>query len=273
MFALRACTRAMVALPCAAAVVKSTPALCAAKVHSSAPRQQKLDRYDTLDSNPELRPLFENNRKWVEECLAEDPEFFKKLQKGQKPQFLFIGCADSRVPAQSILGLKAGELFVHRNVANLVVNGDLNLLAVLQYAVEVLEVQDIIVCGHYGCGGVKAATLNKDHGLLEHWLRNVRDVVRKYRKELALIEDEELRYQRLVELNVQEQCLNLYRNPVVQRQQAQTNLPRIHGFVYDIANGILKKLKIDFATLLESEAPIYKVYEKNDNDGNGESAW
>lgn len=259
----------MVLLPPAAALAKTAPAVCAAKVHSSAPRPKPADRYDSLDSSPELKPLFENNRKWVEECLKEDPEFFAKLQKGQKPQFLFIGCADSRVPAQSILGLKAGELFVHRNVANLVVNGDLNLLAVLQYAVEVLEVQDIIVCGHYGCGGVKAATMNKDHGLLEHWLRNVRDVVRKYRKELALIEDEELRYQRLVELNVQEQCLNLYRNPVVQRQQAQTNLPRVHGFVYDIANGILKKLKVDFASLVESEYAIYGVYDKK--NGNGDS--
>ncbi len=131
----------------------------------------------------DLDYLFENNRRWVKSQLDEDPEFFKRMSKGQKPKFLLIGCADSRVPAQEILGLKAGEIFVHRNVANLVVNGDMNFLAVLQYAVEVLEVQDIIVLGHYGCGGVKCALRDDfDHGLIEHWIRNIRDVVCDFKK-------------------------------------------------------------------------------------------
>ncbi|CAM9799260.1 unnamed protein product [Heterosigma akashiwo] len=140
---------------------------------------------------PSFEQLFENNRKWVAEQKKNDPDYFKNLAKGQSPKYLFIGCADSRIPAQEVLGLKCGELFVHRNVANLVVNGDMNLLAVLQYSVEVLKVEDIIVCGHYECGGIKAACANHDHGLVEHWLRNIRDINRLHAEELEAIECEE----------------------------------------------------------------------------------
>jgi len=201
--------------------------------------------------------IFENNKKWVERHLKDDPDYFKNLSAGQSPQFLLIGCSDSRVPAQEILGLQAGELFVHRNVANMVVNGDLNMLSVLQYSVEVLKVQDIIVMGHYFCGGVNASTLPKDHGLLEHWLRNIRDVARMHAAELKSIENDEERGRRLVELNIQEQCINLFANPIVQKSQALTGLPHVHGFVYDIGVGMLKELPIDLQQKLK---PIYEVY-------------
>jgi len=201
--------------------------------------------------------IFENNKKWVEQHLQEDENYFKNLSVGQSPQFLLIGCSDSRVPSQEIFGLKAGELFVHRNLANMVVNSDLNMLSVLQYSVEVLKVQDIIVMGHYFCQGVKASTRSKDHGLLEHWLRNIRDVSRMHAAELRSIEDDEERGRRLVELNIQEQCINLFANPIVQKSQTLTGLPYIHGFVYDISEGLLKELPIDLKTKLK---PIYDVY-------------
>jgi len=209
---------------------------------------------------PSFEQLFENNRKWVAEQKKNDPDYFKNLAKGQSPKYLFIGCADSRIPAQEVLGLKCGELFVHRNVANLVVNGDMNLLAVLQYSVEVLKVEDIIVCGHYECGGIKAACANHDHGLVEHWLRNIRDINRLHAEELEAIECEDARHRRLVELNVQEQCINLYANPIVQKAQLATSLPRIHGFVYDIAEGLVKELPIDFKAEISKIKQHYSLY-------------
>jgi carbonic anhydrase len=213
----------------------------------------------TTWSKPDFEDIFANNRKWVRTMKQQDPEFFEKLKKGQSPQYLFIGCSDSRVPAQEILGLKAGELFVHRNVANLVVNGDMNLLAVLQYSVEVLKVKDIIVCGHYACGGVKAGCSNQDLGLIEHWLRNIRDVKRIHRVEIEAIKDEDEQHKRMVELNVQEQCLHLYTNPIVQKAQKATGYPRIHGFVYDIAEGLIKDLNIDFKAKVRRMSRLYSL--------------
>mmetsp|Transcript_11027 Transcript_11027/g.15173 ORF Transcript_11027/g.15173 Transcript_11027/m.15173 type:complete len:239 (+) Transcript_11027:192-908(+) len=213
----------------------------------------------------DLKYLFENNRQWVKRCLASNPNFFKNMIPRQKPRFLLIGCADSRVPAQEILGLKAGEIFVHRNVANLVVNGDMNFLSVLQYAVEVLEVQDIIVLGHYGCGGVKAASsIEFDHGLMEHWLRNIRDVIFSNIDELNSYDDDEEKHHRIVELSVREQCLNLYRNPIVQQRQLANGgrFPRVHGMVYDIRDGLLSELKVDFAKELERNRLIYGVVKR-----------
>lgn len=213
---------------------------------------------------PDLKHIFDNNRKWVKKQKALDPDFFTKLATGQQPEYLVIGCSDSRVPAQEIMGLKLGELFVHRNVANLVVNTDLNMLAVLQYAVQVLKVKDIFVMGHYGCGGVKASTENKDLGLIEHWLRNIRDVQRLHASELDGMMDNDEKFRRLVELNVQEQCLNLFKNNIVQHQQALTGRPRIHGFVYDIAVGELLHLKINFKSIVKKYRDIYRVMPAED---------
>lgn len=206
---------------------------------------------------PDMEHIFRNNRKWVKDSLKEDPLFFERLKDGQQPEYLLIGCSDSRVPAQAIMGLHTGQLFVHRNVANLVVNTDLNMLSVLQYAVEVLKVKDILVLGHYGCGGVMASTQKDDKGLIEHWLRNIRDVQRTHVEQLAAIECDDQRFRRLVELNVEEQCLNLFKNTIVQKQQALSGRPRIHGFVYDIADGKLKRLDINFKKLIARNKDIY----------------
>lgn len=206
----------------------------------------------------DMTDLFNNNRQWVKKCLEEDPEYFNKLKHGQTPRYLFIGCSDSRVPAQDVLGLRCGEIFVSRNIAGVVANGDVGMLSVLQYAIEVLKVQDIIVCGHYGCGGVAAATRDHDHGLLEHWLANIRSVYHKNRAELMLIDNEEERLRRLVEMNVREQCLNLYRNPIVHKAQVKNGAPRIHAMCYDVANGLLKKLDVDLREVVAEQAQSFK---------------
>jgi carbonic anhydrase len=213
----------------------------------------------SLWDTPDLQRIFDGNRKWQREMLARDPEFFEKAAKGQNPEFLLIGCSDSRVGAQEIMGMNQGELFVHRNIANCVVHNDMNLLSVIFYAVNVLKVHDIIVLGHYECGGVRAASCNEDLGLIEHWLRNIRDVQRLHKEELDTIEDAEKKHRRLVELNVQEQCFNLFGNSIVQQMQAKTGRPRIHGFVYDIKNGLLKHLDIDFKSQLKKYRNIYEV--------------
>ncbi|CAN0164299.1 unnamed protein product [Pylaiella littoralis] len=204
--------------------------------------------------------IFENNRQWVAESLAKDPDTFRKLSKSQKPRYMYIGCSDSRVPAQNMMGLNTGELFVLRNVANLCVNTDHSLLAALTYAVNVLEVTDIIVCGHYGCGGVKAAMENVDHGLLEHWLLNIRNVIRLHNDELQEISDADKRCRRLVELNVQESCINLFANPIVQKKQATSSTPKIHGWAYDVENGLLQELKIDFKSEIRKYREVYRLY-------------
>ena len=201
--------------------------------------------------------ILENNKQWVATKNAEDPEFFKRLANGQKPKYLFIGCSDSRVPASGITGTGPGEMFVHRNIANLVVHADMNLLSVLQYAVEVLGVQDILVVGHYGCGGVAAAAANKQYGLIDNWLVNIRDVVRLHEAEYMGIKDETQRARRLVELNVMEQVRNLAKTNIIQNAMRGDNPPRLHGLVYDIADGVLKDLQVDSHDLMSTMKHIY----------------
>lgn len=205
--------------------------------------------------------VFEHNTKWAADKKAQDPEFFTKLSQGQKPEYLWIGCSDSRIPAEQITGLEPGEAFVHRNIANLVCNIDLNVASVLNYAVEHLEVKHIVVCGHYGCGGVKAAMTPKDLGILNPWLRNIRDVYRLHEQELDAIADESARYDRLVELNVIEQCRNVVKTAAVQKSYAKNHFPIIHGWVFGFNDGLLKDLKFDFAAALADIQKIYKLAE------------
>lgn len=185
--------------------------------------------------------LIENNKKWVEEKLAIDPEYFINKAKGQTPEFLWVGCSDSRVPANEITNTEPGEIFVHRNIANMVVHTDLNFMSVLQYAVDVLRVKHIIVCGHYGCGGVIAAMGHGNHGMVNKWLRNIKEVYAKYEPELEAIGNDELRSRRLVELNVIEQVHNLAKTSIVQKAWAQRSL-QIHGWVYGLDDGRIKDL-------------------------------
>jgi carbonic anhydrase len=185
--------------------------------------------------------LLLENKAWAEEKVSEDPEYFKRLSNLQKPEFLWIGCSDSRVPANEITNTQPGEIFVHRNVANLVIHTDVNLLSVLDYAVKHLKVKHVIVCGHYGCGGVKASTTNQDFGyVLNMWLRNIKDVYRLHREELDDIKDEELRTNRLVELNVVEQVMHLAKTSIIQRAWKQEQRPDLHGWVYGLKDGIIK---------------------------------
>jgi len=210
--------------------------------------------------NSSLEVLFRNNREYVQRMTAQDPEFFSKHRGGQKPRFLYIGCADSRVPAQEMLGMKPGEMFVTRNVANLVVNSDLNFLSILTYAVAVLGVKDVIVCGHTECGGVRAGHSRADHGLVEHWVKNVRDVARMHAEELRGITDEQRLHRRMVELNVIEQCVNLHANSVIQQALAKSGLPRIHGIVYDIADGLIREIpNADIQERVKASLPMYDV--------------
>ncbi|CAM1509545.1 Fc.00g032840.m01.CDS01 [Cosmosporella sp. VM-42] len=201
--------------------------------------------------------LFENNKIWAADHSAKDPKFFAHLSAGQNPEYLWIGCADSRIPAEQIVGLEPGEAFIHRNIANLVCNTDLNAMGVINYAVRHLGVKHIIVCGHYGCGGVKAAMTPKDLGLLNPWLRNIRDVYRLHEKELDAIGDEGERYARLVELNVLEQCRNVIKTADVQQSYAKNRYPIVHGWVFGFHDGLVKDLKIDFEAVL---ADIQKIY-------------
>ena len=182
------------------------------------------------------------NKAWAEDKLDLDPHFFERMSNIQTPEFLWIGCSDSRVPANEITGTQPGEIFVHRNIANMVVHTDLNLLSVLQYAVEVLEVQHIIVCGHYDCGGVKAAMSNHNLGIINKWLRNIKDVHRFHRQEVDAIADEGARINRMVELNVQEQVMNLAKTSIIQKSWKHKNQPHIHGWVYDLHDGIVKSV-------------------------------
>ncbi|MVN74946.1 carbonic anhydrase [Hymenobacter sp. HMF4947] len=207
--------------------------------------------------------ILENNKQWVATKNAEDPAFFQRLANGQTPRYLFIGCSDSRVPASGITGTGPGEMFVHRNIANLVVHSDMNLLSVLQYAVEVLGVQDILVVGHYGCGGVAAAAANKQYGLIDNWLVNIRDVVRLHETELLRISEEKQRLRRLVELNVIEQVHNLAKTNIIQNAMRTDKPPRLHGLVYDIADGVLKDLNVSDGAGLYDLAHIYRTEAKH----------
>lgn len=184
--------------------------------------------------------LLLENKAWAREKIQADPDYFKRLANIQKPEFLWIGCSDSRVPANEITGTEPGEIFVHRNIANMVVHTDLNLLSVLDYAVEVLHVKHIIVCGHYGCGGVKAALSHHNMGIINKWLRNIKDVYRYHDEEIDNIKDEEQKVNRLVELNVQEQVMNLAKTSIVQKAWKYEQRPHLHGWVYGLANGLLK---------------------------------
>lgn len=191
-----------------------------------------------------MEKIFENNKKWVERKLVEDKDYFNKLANGQKPRYLYIGCSDSRIPINEVTGTGPGEIFVHRNIANMVVHTDMNLLSVLQYAVEVLKVKDIIVCGHYGCGGVAAAASNKQFGLMDNWLRNIKDVIRLHEQELMSIGDEDQRHRRLVELNITEQVLNLSKTSIIQNAMQTDDPPKLYGLVYDLSEGLLRDLNV-----------------------------
>jgi len=188
--------------------------------------------------------LLVNNKNWVNDKLKQDSQFFEKLANGQKPPVLWIGCSDSRVPANEITGTQPGEVFVHRNIANMVVHTDMNMLSVLDYAVNVLEVKHIIVCGHYGCGGVLAAMGNAQVGLIDNWLRHIKDVYRIYQNELNLIENMDTRARRFVEVNVQEQVFDLSKTSIVQNAWRDGKELGVHGWVYDIKNGLIQDLKV-----------------------------
>lgn len=208
---------------------------------------------------PSYNEVFENNLKWIEQKKGTDSSFFKKLAKDQHPDYLYIGCSDSRVTAEDIMGAEPGEVFVHRNIANLVNATDLNVMSVINYAVRYLGVKHIIVCGHYGCGGVKAAMQPKDMGILNPWLRNIRDVYRLHMDELNAIKDEHTKYDRLVELNVQEQCVNVIKLASVQQEYLKSKSPIVHGWVFDIKSGKIIDLKLDFPKILKDIQKIYNL--------------
>lgn len=191
-----------------------------------------------------LKYLFDNNRAWAQKMLDRDPHFFETLAGQQAPQYLWIGCSDSRVPANEIIGLLPGEVFVHRNVANVVVHTDLNCLSVIQYAIEVLQVKHVIVCGHYGCGGVGAAMQNKEFGLIDNWLRHIKDVYKKNDSELNGIEDEHARFDRFCELNVIQQVYNVCHTTIVQRAWRRGQELSVHGWIYGLRDGLINDLKV-----------------------------
>lgn len=206
----------------------------------------------------DITQIFENNQNWIKKQLKIDEDYFDKLGKGQSPQFLYIGCSDSRVSAEELMGLEPGEVFVHRNIANMVPNTDLNSMSVINYAVVHLKVNHIVVCGHYGCGGVHAAMQQSDLGILNPWLRNIRDVYRLHRKTLDQIPNEEEKYKKLVELNVQEQCINIIKTAEVQKASRERDL-KVYGWIFDIHSGELIDLNINFEEILKDITEIYKI--------------
>lgn len=200
--------------------------------------------------------LLAANKAWAESQNETDPGFFKRLAAQQAPEFLWIGCSDSRVPADKITGTDPGEIFVHRNIANLVVNADINMLSVLQYAVEVLKVKHVIVCGHYGCGGIKAAMTQHHLGIINHWLKNIKDIYRFHREEIDALPTETERVNRLTELNVEEQIFNLAKTSIIQKAWKEENRPHLHGWVYGLNDGIIKPVcEMEPGALLD---PIYE---------------
>ncbi|MHA3786566.1 carbonic anhydrase [Flavobacterium hauense] len=205
----------------------------------------------------DIKKVFENNTEWVKAQL-EKPDYFKNLAAGQAPEILYIGCSDSRVTAEELMGLQPGDVFVHRNIANMVPNTDLNVLSVINYAVQHLKVNHVVVCGHYNCGGVKAAMEQSDLGILNPWLKNIRDVYRIHRRELNAIEDMAARYDRFVELNVQEQCINVIKAVEVQRAIIDRNLT-VHGWIFDVRTGKLIDLAIDFENITKNISDIYRI--------------
>ncbi len=205
-----------------------------------------------------LTRLLENNKAWAEQIKQNNPGFFEELASGQSPEYLWIGCSDSRVPANEITGTKSGEIFVHRNIANMVVHTDMNMLSVLSYAVEVLKVKHIIVCGHYECGGVLAAMESKQFGLIDNWLRHLKDVYRYHHQELDNIKDKTTRARRFVEVNVKEQVHDLGKTSIVQNAWKNGQPLHIHGWVYDIKDGIIKDLDVNFTN--QEDLTLHKVY-------------
>lgn len=202
--------------------------------------------------------LFEENRKWVENKLGLDPNFFHKLAQGQQPLFFWIGCSDSRVPANEVLGTQPGEVFVHRNIANMVVHSDMSMLSVLDYAVNVLKIKHVLVCGHYGCGGVKAAMGNDSVGLIDNWIRHIKDVYRLHKSEIDGIQNETKKFDRFVELNIQEQVLGLAKTSIVQNAWYRDQELYLHGIVYGVGSGIIKDLGINISNNSELD-DIYQL--------------
>lgn len=205
-----------------------------------------------------LKTLFQNNKDWISSRLQRDPNYFRRMAEAQDPLYLWIGCSDSRVPANEIVGLEPGELFVHRNVANLFPHTDFNCLSVLEYAVDLLKIQHVIVCGHYGCGGVKAAMESHRLGLVDNWLRNIRDIHARFKDELDAISDQKERYDRLVEFNVMQQVLNICHTTIVQGAWSRGQPLWIHGWVYDLATGSLKDLDCCVSSIDQVES-IYRI--------------
>lgn len=208
-------------------------------------------------SNEFYKKILDNNKIWVEESLAIDPNYFKDLAKGQTPPLLWIGCSDSRVPANEIIGAKPGEVFVHRNIANMVVHSDMNMLSVLDYAVNVLKVKHIIVCGHYGCGGIKSAMGNESIGIIDNWIRHIKDVYRFHKQELDAIEDEAERFNRFVEFNVIEQVYDLAKTSIVQSAWKKGQELSLHGWAYGLNSGFVTDLNVNFS----SEEDLDNVYQ------------
>lgn len=206
----------------------------------------------------QLKVLFQRNREWVEGKISKDCRYFSRMAEAQDPKYFWIGCSDSRVPANEIVGLEPGELFVHRNVANLVPHTDFNCLSVLEYAVDLLKIQHVIVCGHYGCSGVKAAMEDHQLGLVDNWLRNIRDVHARFKEELEQIAHPKERFDRLVELNVMQQVLNVCHTTIVQGAWTRGQLLWIHGWVYDLATGMLKDLDCCVSSIGQVEQ-IYRI--------------
>lgn len=205
------------------------------------------------------KKILDNNKKWVETQLDLDPEFFKDLAKGQQPPLLWIGCSDSRVPANEIIGAKSGEVFVHRNIANMVIHSDMNMLSVLDYAVNVLKVKHVIVCGHYGCGGVKAAMGNASIGIIDNWIRHIKDVYRLHDKYLNSIEDETERFNAFVEINVKEQVFDLAKTSILQGAWKNGQDVTVHGWVYGLNSGYVTDLGVNFS----SNTDLDEVYQLN----------
>ena len=203
--------------------------------------------------------LIENNKEWVSRNLAKDPQFFERLADGQEPPLLWIGCSDSRVPANEIIGAAPGEVFVHRNIANMVIHTDISMLSVLDYAVNVLKVKHVIVCAHYGCGGVKAAMGNSQIGLIDNWIRHIKDVYRFHHEELNAIQNEKDRFNRFVEVNVAEQVLDLAKTTIVQNAWGKGQQVHLHGWVYDIHDGLINDLNVT----LKDNKSLNEVYQLN----------
>lgn len=203
------------------------------------------------------KSIVKNNREWVESCIAQDPDYFRKLADRQQPPLLWIGCADSRVPANQIIGAQPGDVFVHRNIANMVIHSDMNMLSVLDYAVNVLKIKHVIVCGHYGCGGVAAAMTNQSFGLIDNWIRHIKTIYRLHKNVLDSIEDQQERFDRFVELNVVEQVYDLAKTSIVQNAWKNNQDLHLHGWVYRVSSGIIKDLEVN----VSSETQLEGVYQ------------